>query len=206
MKRRPIKWVRGADRLVDLVICDFDGVMTDNRVLLLEDGREAVFCSRSDGLAVDMMRHARLSVVILSTEHNPVVSARAAKLGVPVIQAVEDKAATVKRYCRKRGVALARTLFVGNDLNDLAALRSVGIAVCPADAHPDVRAACSVILETPGGAGVVRELVEHVLDIRFDGPRRSSGRSYRGRAGTRPKRASTKPTTTVDHPRGPTKR
>lgn len=160
--------IGGLERRVDLIIFDFDGVMTDNRVLVLEDGREAVFCNRADGLAFDMLRRAKKPAVILSTERNAVVAARAAKLQVPVLQGVQDKAAAVVRYCSKQRIALARTMFVGNDLNDLAALKIVGVAVCPADAHAQVRAACSVILKTAGGAGVVRELVERVLRLPID--------------------------------------
>jgi YrbI family 3-deoxy-D-manno-octulosonate 8-phosphate phosphatase len=152
---------------VDLLVFDFDGVLTDNRVLVTEDGREAVTCSRADGLGFDILRRAGLATLILSTEKNPVVSARAAKLGVPVLQGISDKGVALEKYCKKRGIALSRVMFAGNDLNDLSAIRCVGIAVCPADAHPRVAAACKVRLRTRGGYGVVREIAERVLGLDY---------------------------------------
>lgn len=162
-KHRPL---RGK---VDLIVFDFDGVLTDNRVLVLEDGREAVFCNRADGLGFEMLRHAGLATLILSTEKNPVVAARAGKLRVPVLHGVAEKGSILRRYCKKTGVALDRVLYVGNDLNDLAAIRSAGISICPADAHPAVVAVCNLRLKTPGGAGVVREVAEEVLGLNYPG-------------------------------------
>jgi YrbI family 3-deoxy-D-manno-octulosonate 8-phosphate phosphatase len=153
---------------VDLIVFDFDGVLTDNRVLVTEDGREAVFCSRADGLGFEILRRAGLATLILSTEKNPVVAARAAKLRIPVLQSVRDKGATLERYCKKQRIALPRVMYVGNDLNDLPAIRRVGIAVCPADAHPLIIAASSVRLATRGGDGVVREIAEKVLGLGYD--------------------------------------
>ena len=75
---------------VAFVVFDFDGVMTDNRVLVAEDGRESVFCSRADGLGVQMLLRAGVGCLVLSTETNPVVSARAAKLGVECVQGLGD--------------------------------------------------------------------------------------------------------------------
>lgn len=144
---------------IDLIAFDFDGVLTDNRVIVFEDGREAVICNRADGLAFDFLRRVSMPVYILSKERNPVVEARARKLGVPALTAVDDKAEALAELCAENGYALERTIFVGNDVNDLPVLKTVGHPVAVADSHPDVRDAARYVLQTRGGDGVVREIV-----------------------------------------------
>jgi YrbI family 3-deoxy-D-manno-octulosonate 8-phosphate phosphatase len=147
---------------IDLIVYDFDGVMTDNTVLLQEDGREAVRVSRADGLGINLIRKKKIPQLILSTEKNPVVRARARKVRVPLIQGVDDKRAALQAYCERYGYSLRRTIYVGNDTNDIDAIRSVGIAVAPADAHPSILRLANLVLKTPGGAGVVRELADRL--------------------------------------------
>lgn len=153
--------------LVDLLVFDFDGVLTDNRVIVSEDGTESVVCNRADGLGFDMLRAARIPVLILSTERNRVVGARAAKIKAPVLQAVGDKAKALSDYCAARGIDLQRVAFVGNDLNDVAAMRLVGHSVAVADAHPAARAAARTVLATAGGGGVAREIAERLLALPY---------------------------------------
>ncbi len=147
----------------DLVVFDFDGVLTDNRVLVMQDGQEAVFCNRADGLAFDMFRAKGLPALILSTETNPVVAARGLKLKIPVVQGVADKGVAIEMICRERGIDLARTMFVGNDVNDLPAMARVGLPVAVSDAHPAVKANARHVLVTRGGDGVAREIAGLVL-------------------------------------------
>lgn len=148
---------------LDALLFDFDGVLTDNRVLVLDDGREAVSCNRADGLAFDFLRDAGMPAHILSTETNPVVSARAAKLGIEAFTGLGDKAMKVGELCREKGYEASRLMFVGNDVNDLKAMALVGYPVAVADAHEAVREAAWRVLETRGGAGVAREIVESVV-------------------------------------------
>lgn len=141
------------------IIYDFDGVMTDNRVLIFADGREAVFVNRSDGLAVKAIKKIGIPQLIISTENNPVVKARARKLGIPLIQSVSDKKMVVKRYLEKNNFPRKRVIFVGNDINDKSAMEFVGMPVAPDDAHPDIKRISKIILSVKGGRGVVRELL-----------------------------------------------
>jgi YrbI family 3-deoxy-D-manno-octulosonate 8-phosphate phosphatase len=150
---------------VDLVIFDFDGVLTDNRVLVFADGVEAVFCSRADGLGFDALRKHGVRTMILSTERHPVVAARAAKLGVEAIAGSSDKAAAIEKICRERAVRAERIIYVGNDVNDLRAMRLVGIPVAVGDAHPSVREVAIHVLMARGGEGAARELAEQVLGL-----------------------------------------
>lgn len=145
---------------VDAVVTDFDGVHTDDRVLVGEDGAEFVVANRSDGMGVRMLREAGVPLLILSTEVNPVVSARARKLGVDVRQGLDDKAGALREWAESRGFDLERVAYLGNDVNDLACLDLVGWPVAVADAHPLVVAAARVVLTRRGGDGAVRELAE----------------------------------------------
>jgi 3-deoxy-D-manno-octulosonate 8-phosphate phosphatase (KDO 8-P phosphatase) len=144
--------------LVTLMVFDFDGVLTDNRVWVTQDGVEMVCCNRADGLGFNLLRAAGIACVIVSTETNPVVTHRAGKLGIPAVQSVADKGDAVRKICRDYGVDLAQVAFVGNDLNDLPAFRIVGRKLCPSDAAPEVRRLCDHVLRSRGGAGVVREI------------------------------------------------
>lgn len=146
-----------------MLVLDFDGVLTDDRVLLGEDGAEFVMCSRSDGMGLARLKAAGLPVMILSSETNPVVSARARKLGLPVEQGVCDKAAALRRLVETHGVTLAEVAYVGNDVNDVACLRLAGLAVTPADARPEACACAHHVLDACGGRGAVRELCDALL-------------------------------------------
>jgi len=155
---------------LDALLFDFDGVLTDNRVLVFSDGTEAVVCNRADGLAFDHFRAAGLPAFIVSTETNPVVRARGAKLQVPVLDSVTDKAAAVRELCTANDFAPERLMFIGNDINDLPAMEIVGYSVAVADAHPAAIAAARHVLARNGGEGVARELMESVIDFRQAGP------------------------------------
>ena len=144
---------------------DFDGVLTDNFVYVDQSGRETVRCSRADGLAFDALRRTPLKLFILSTEKNAVVRARGRKLKVPVFQGLPDKSASIQALARREKFSLRRTLFVGNDVNDLAALRLCGYSACPSDSHPAVLQAAAIRLAAQGGHGAVRELVEQVMGL-----------------------------------------
>lgn len=148
---------------VDAVVTDFDGVHTDDSLQLSQDGTESVTVSRTDGMGVALLRAAGVPVLILSTETNPVVAARAAKLRVEVVHGVADKAAALRDWAARHDIALSRTAYLGNDVNDLACLELVGWPVAVPGAHPQVLAAARVVLDKPGGAGAVRDLADRVL-------------------------------------------
>ncbi|RKI82895.1 haloacid dehalogenase [bacterium 0.1xD8-71] len=147
---------------IDMLVFDFDGVMTDNRVLVDECGIESVFVSRADGMGINMLKEAGFECMILSTEQNAVVGKRAEKLKINVIQGVGNKKEVLRRYVESRGMNLENILYVGNDINDLEAMQIVGISVVPSDAYEIVKKEADVVLETRGGYGVVRELAEYL--------------------------------------------
>ena len=153
---------------VDALVTDFDGVHTDDAAHVDAAGNESVRVLRGDGLGVARLRRAGVPVLILSTETNGVVSARARKLRVECLQAVEDKASALTAWMAERGLDPARVAYVGNDVNDLRALALVGWPVAVADARPEVLAAARVVLRAAGGHGAVREVTDRVLAARED--------------------------------------
>lgn len=160
----------------DLIVYDFDGVMTDNRTLVLQDGTEGVLVNRGDGWGVGRLRHAGFRQIILSTETNPVVAARAAKLGLEVLQGSSDKRRDLQQYCAVRGITLDHVLYVGNDVNDIEAMRLVGWPVAPSDAHPEVIALARHVTRARGGEGVIKELSELLRDTEHgSGSSRAAG-------------------------------
>jgi 3-deoxy-D-manno-octulosonate 8-phosphate phosphatase (KDO 8-P phosphatase) len=153
---------------IDAIIFDFDGVLTDNKVLLDENGKEWVTCHRGDGLAFDVFRKLKLAVYIVSTEKNPVVSARGKKLQVPVLQGISNKVDALSLLSKDIMLDLSRTLYVGNDLNDLGAIKLCGYSACPADSHTKIKKIVSVVLKSDGGKGVARELLENTLNVNIE--------------------------------------
>ncbi len=149
-----------------LVAFDFDGVMTDNRVYVDETGREMVACSRFEGFGLDRLRALDVAMCIISTEKNPVVAMRAAKLKLPVEHGVSDKVAMLNEFAEKFGVPMEQTIFVGNDVNDLPAFKAAGTAIAVSDCHPAVRAHVDHVTERPGGLGAVREICDLIADIK----------------------------------------
>jgi N-acylneuraminate cytidylyltransferase len=145
-----------------LVVFDFDGVMTDNRVWVGEDGDESVACNRSDGLGLETLRRLGIECFVLSTETRAVVAARCRKLGVPCEHGVRDKSGRLRALLAERGLAPSQVVYVGNDTNDLDCLRLAGCGVAVADAHPDALRVADVRLTRAGGHGAVRELCDRL--------------------------------------------
>ena len=156
---------------VRLVVFDFDGVFTDNTVYVSEDGRESVRCWRGDGLGLQAVQRLGIQVLILSTEVNPVVTARSRKLQVECIQGCDDKVQRLEALVRERGLTLARVAYLGNDINDLGCLQAVGVPMVVGDAHPSVLGAGRVRTERPGGRGAVREVCDLLVAVHGAAPR-----------------------------------
>jgi len=147
-------------RRVRLVAFDFDGVFTDNMVYVMEDGREAVRCNRSDGIGLAQLRGLGLTTIIISTEVNPVVQARARKLNIRCINGCDDKKGALLGVLEEQALTFSDAAFMGNDVNDLPCLTEVLLPIVVADAHPDVRSVARFTTDRPGGAGAVREVCD----------------------------------------------
>lgn len=157
---------RPLPKQVDLLVMDFDGVMTDDRVWVDQDGRELVASNRRDGMGISALHNAGIPMIVISTEVNPVVAARCHKLDLPVIQGITDKATALQRLLRERQLDPAHVIYLGNDVNDVPCFPIVGCAVVVADAHPEVISHADIVLTNPGGRGAIRELCDRILNNR----------------------------------------
>lgn len=150
---------------IKLLVLDFDGVISNNLVWTDQDGREMVAASRSDSIRIKALREAGVETIILSSESNPVVAARAKKMGIEAIQGLglQAKGQALKRLMKERGIDPAQVVHVGNDVNDLPVFEIVGWSVAVSDAYPEALRAADFILSKPGGGGAVRELCDLIL-------------------------------------------
>jgi YrbI family 3-deoxy-D-manno-octulosonate 8-phosphate phosphatase len=145
---------------IRLIAFDFDGVFTNNMVYVFEDGREAVRCFRSDGIGLQKLKRLGIESLIISTEANPVVSARARKLKLRCIQDCQDKRVVLEETVFEKGITLNEVAFVGNDINDLLCLERVALPIVVQDAFQDVVPIALYQTKRPGGHGAVREVCE----------------------------------------------
>ncbi len=147
---------------IRFVVFDFDGVFTDNRVWTNERGEESVACWRGDAQGLRRLEEVGVEHLIISTEGNAAVGARARKIRATCIQGVDDKAPVLREEVARRGLTLEETAYLGNDVNDAGCLEIVGLPVVPADAWPEVVSLAEIVLTRPGGHGCVRELCDAV--------------------------------------------
>ena len=146
---------------IKIIMSDFDGVWTDNKVYAIGETHEAVCCSKADSLALDIFRSRfDLPVLVISKETNEVVSARCSKLGLKALLSVDNKQGAVERELGTRGLSWAEVCYIGNDMNDLACMASAGLSLCPADSAFEVKSQADYILSHSGGNGAVREMFE----------------------------------------------
>jgi len=148
---------------IKLLVMDFDGVLTDNRVWVNQDGVEMVAANRSDSYGLGLLRKAGVESLVVSKETNQVVAARCKKMQVPYLQAIDDKETALQRVLAEKGLDPAQVVFVGNDVNDLPAFRVAGWSVAVGDALPEVIRAADYVLSAPGGRGAVREICDLIL-------------------------------------------
>lgn len=149
---------------VRALVMDFDGVHTDDMAHVTQDGVESVRVSRSDGMGLGLLKQrGGLAMLILSKERNPVVTARGAKLGIEVLQGIDDKVGALEAWLASRSLTWGDVLFVGNDVNDAQAMARAGLSACPADSHASILATADWVLPRPGGQGALRALAETLL-------------------------------------------
>jgi len=151
---------------VKAVVFDFDGVFTDNRVIVSTTGEEFVVCDRGDGMGTNLLAAAGIKMLILSKEKNGVVTSRGKKLNIEVIQGCDDKLPELIKWLQKNNVDAKQAAYIGNDINDLECLSHVEVAVIPADAHHSVIETATWILQHNGGRGAIREFADVLLENR----------------------------------------
>tara|TARA_B100002003_G_C13813243_1_gene400749 strand:+ start:151 stop:627 length:477 start_codon:yes stop_codon:yes gene_type:complete len=148
---------------IKIFVYDFDGVMTNNKVYVDQNGNETVQVNRADGLGISEIKKLGIEQIIISTEQNPVVSTRAHKLGIPCLQGIENKKMALFDYCKENDIDLKNVAYVGNDINDKNVMENTGLTFCPADAHESIKKISDHVLKTKGGHGVIRELLDFII-------------------------------------------
>ena len=151
---------------IKLAIFDFDGVLTDNKVLVSEEGIESVTCCRSDGIGISRIASIGVKSYVISTETNPVVEVRCKKLKIPVIQGVENKEEAIKSVCKSLKISFEECLFLANDINDICALRMVGCPLAVADSYQEIDRYVIYKTKNKGGEGAVREICDLLYNYR----------------------------------------
>ena len=150
---------------IKMLILDFDGVLTNNKVTISDQGIEYVQCDRSDGIGIKNLINKNIPIYIVSSEKNPVVKHRADKLGIPCIQSVNDKSTVLNDLVAKHNVSLEDIAFVGNDINDIPALEIVGVPIGVQDCHSDIEKYILFKTDNTGGNGAVREICDIICKI-----------------------------------------
>jgi YrbI family 3-deoxy-D-manno-octulosonate 8-phosphate phosphatase len=151
-------------KTIKLIVYDFDGVMTDNKVYIDQNGNEMVQVSRADGLGVSEIIKLGIQQIIMSTEVNPVVTQRAIKLKIPCLQGLDNKKGALLDYSKKNDIDLKNIAYVGNDINDKDAMAIAGFSFCPNDSHESIKEIADHILPRNGGDGVIRELLDLIKE------------------------------------------
>ena len=159
MKKKAWKKVR-------LLALDFDGVMTDGKVTVREDGLESVTCSRRDSLGISMLKKIGVKVVVISKEKNPVVATRCKKLKIECFSGIDDKPTTLKTLLEREGLDPQHVCYVGDDVIDVECMKIVGIGVAVADAVRQAKEAADYVTTAKGGDHAVREVCDMILDAK----------------------------------------
>ena len=151
---------------IRLVVFDFDGVFSDNRVWTNDRGEESVACFRGDTAGLRRLDEVGVEYFILTSETNDAVPARARKIRIDCVRGIEEKLPVLHSELERRGVALANTAYIGNDINDAECLAAVGLAVVPADAWAEVVPLAGMVLTRAGGQGCVREFCDAIWNAK----------------------------------------
>lgn len=151
---------------IKFIAFDFDGVFTDNKVHVQENGVEFVTCNRSDGLGLQKIWSLGIKTCIVSTESNPVVSARSKKLKIECFQNIHNKKQCIEEICQTYGIHSSELAFVGNDINDIPAFQIAGLRIGVSDCHSDIIPFIDCLTEKPGGRGAVREICDYFAKLK----------------------------------------
>lgn len=150
---------------IKMFLTDCDGCLTDGGMYYSEHGDEQKKFNTRDGMGFALLRNKGIVTGIVTSENVDLNRRRAQKLKLDVLEAgCKDKVAAVKTLCEKYNVSLENVAYIGDDINDLDVIKMVGYGCCPADAMPQVRDAARYVTKAKGGEGVIREIVEAIIN------------------------------------------
>lgn len=166
-------------RRIRLFATDVDGVLTDAGMYYSESGDEWKKFNTRDGMGIKLLQKAGLVTALVTQEHTKLVARRGEKLAIPEVhQGAFDKLTVLKEMAERHGFMLQEVAYIGDDVNDLAALNAVGFSAAPADALPSVRQVVDYVCRKKGGEGAVREVADLILEAK--GSKFDVRRSTRG--------------------------
>jgi 3-deoxy-D-manno-octulosonate 8-phosphate phosphatase (KDO 8-P phosphatase) len=150
--------------MIELIVFDVDGTLTDGSILLDENGSEIKRFSAKDGLLVRVLPDIGIKTMILTGRISGAVQNRAEDLHISaVFQGVNNKVSTLTGYLAEEGIDFAECAYIGDDLNDYAAMQLCGFKACPADAAAEIRGLCDYVSPFGGGHGAVRDICEYIV-------------------------------------------
>lgn len=151
--------------IIKILLTDCDGCLTDGGMYYSEKGDELKKFNTRDGMGIALLRKQGIITGIITSESVDLNRRRAEKLKLDILETgCKDKAYAIKKYCEQYGVALENVCYIGDDINDIEAIKMVGMGCCPADAMPEVKAVAKYISKAKGGEGVIREVVAIILE------------------------------------------
>ena len=149
---------------IKAIAMDVDGVLTDGGVWWGPNGEEWKRFHFADIMGLSLARKSGLLIALISGENSPLVDRLAEKLGITDIhKGCKDKASALRAFAERHSLPLQQICFIGDDVNDLAALAIAGLSACPSDARVSIREKCRVVAKLSGGNGAVREIVDMLL-------------------------------------------
>ncbi len=161
--------VLGAFRHIKAFVLDVDGVLTDSTILVLDDGQQVRRMNIKDGYAMQLAIKKGYHILVLSGGSSSGVRTRLERLGITNIHLeVNDKKELLQQFIAKQGLQKENVLFMGDDIPDLDAMQVAGLACCPEDAVPEIKAVAHYISFARGGKGCVRDIIEKVLKLNGD--------------------------------------
>jgi YrbI family 3-deoxy-D-manno-octulosonate 8-phosphate phosphatase len=150
---------------IRLFATDVDGVLTDAGMYYSESGDEWKKFNTRDGMGIKLLQRAGLITAIVTQERTRLVARRAEKLAIPELhQGVMDKLSVIRDMAARHGISLDQVAYIGDDVNDIEALKAVGLSASPADGLPQVRKIVGYVCRKKGGEGAVRELADMILE------------------------------------------
>ncbi len=149
---------------IKLFLTDCDGCLTDGGMYYSEYGDEMKKFNTRDGMGFALLKEKGILTGIITSENNNLNQRRADKLRLDILEAgCKDKLAAIRCICADRGISLENVCYIGDDINDIEALKAVGFGCCPSDAMPEIKNVVNYITKAKGGEGVIREVVDRLI-------------------------------------------
>ena len=149
---------------IRFILTDVDGVLTDGGRYFSSSGEKMKRFHVRDGMAVNMLKKHNIPTIIVTKEKNRIITQWAKKMNVKkIFDGVLDKEKILKKVCKEFDVKTSNIVYIGDDVNDMALLKNVGISVSPADAWKNTKQIVDYVSEKNGGKGVLREISDLIL-------------------------------------------